>query len=168
LTRSNSGWHKGWFYLRNGSEEFTGNFIANPPRSWTDGPPKAEQERMFRDHWAVLARLRDAGVGLETVIGQYHTQGVIPLQRWPLHPCEMTANRAPWTGTVTAPELPSLNEIQRRVLLAIGRSTFVWPRLQLLLMLLNEGTEKLVSDFFFRQAWCLQSMLIFSEIHDDH
>jgi hypothetical protein len=48
---------------------FTGNSIANPPRSWTDGPPKAEQERMFKDHWVVLARLHDTGVGLATIIG---------------------------------------------------------------------------------------------------
>jgi hypothetical protein len=54
LTSSNNGWHKGWFYLRNDPEfalpTFIGNSIANPPRSWTDGPPMAEQERMFIDN----------------------------------------------------------------------------------------------------------------------
>jgi hypothetical protein len=72
LTSSNSGWHKGWFYLRNYPEfalpAFTRNSIGQGLRSWTDGPPKAEQERMFRDHWAVLTPLREAGVSLTTVI----------------------------------------------------------------------------------------------------
>jgi hypothetical protein len=174
LTSSNSGWHKWWFYLRKDPEfalpTFTGNSIANAPRSWNDGPPKAEQKKMFKDHWVMLARLHEAKVGLTTVIGQYHARGVVPLQRRPLCLCEMTASRAPWAGTVTTPELPSLIEIQRHVSLDIGKSTFVWPP-QLLPMLHNEGTEKFVSDFFFRQtfrpAWCLQLMLIFSEILSD-
>jgi hypothetical protein len=58
----------------------------------------------------VLTRLRDVGVNLATVISQYHTWGVIPLRRRPLRLCVMTADRAPWVGTVTASEFPSLNE----------------------------------------------------------
>jgi hypothetical protein len=46
LTSSNNSWHKGWFYLRNDPEfafpGFTGNSIGHVPRSWTDGPLKAE------------------------------------------------------------------------------------------------------------------------------
>jgi hypothetical protein len=46
LTSLNSGWHKGWFYLRNDPKfalpVFTGNSIAQGLRCWTDGPPKAE------------------------------------------------------------------------------------------------------------------------------
>jgi hypothetical protein len=120
LTSSNSGWHKGWFYLRNDPEfalpVYTGNSIAEPRRSWSDGPVKTEQEKMLKDHWLVLRRLRGAGI------------------------CEMTANRAPWTGTVTAPSLPSPLEVQRRVMEAIGRSTYLWPPSRLLLMLPSEGT----------------------------
>jgi hypothetical protein len=54
---------------------FTGNSIGQAPRSWTDGPPKAEQEKMFKEHWAVLTRLRNAGIDLATIIGQYHGRG---------------------------------------------------------------------------------------------
>jgi hypothetical protein len=115
LTSLYSGWHKGWFYLRNDPEftlsAFTGNSIGQVPRSWTDGPLKAEQEKMFKEHWVVLDRLRKAGVDLAAVIGQYHARGVVLLRRWPLCLCEMIARRAPWEGTVTAPELPSLDEI---------------------------------------------------------
>jgi hypothetical protein len=70
----NSGWHKGWFYLRNDPEfalpVFIGNSITNAPKSNTDGPPKAEQKRMFKDHWAVLACLHDTEVGMASVIDQ--------------------------------------------------------------------------------------------------
>jgi hypothetical protein len=45
-TSSNSGWHKGWFYLRNDPEfalpSYTGNSIEESRRSWADGPAKKE------------------------------------------------------------------------------------------------------------------------------
>jgi hypothetical protein len=54
LTSSNSGWHKGWFYLRNDPEfalpVYTGNSIAKSRRNWSDGPAKAEQEKIIKDH----------------------------------------------------------------------------------------------------------------------
>jgi hypothetical protein len=53
----------------------------------------------------------------------------------------MTVDRAPWTGTVTAPLLLSLLEVQRHVAQAIGRSTYSWPPSRLLPMLPNAGTE---------------------------
>jgi hypothetical protein len=58
LTSSNSDWHKGGFYLWNGPEfalpAYTGNSIAESRRNWSDGPAKTEQERILKDHWAVL------------------------------------------------------------------------------------------------------------------
>jgi hypothetical protein len=66
---------------------------------------------MLKDHWVVLTRLREAGVTVATIIGQYHAQGVVPLRRRPLRLYEMTADRAPWIGTMIAPAFPSLNEI---------------------------------------------------------
>jgi hypothetical protein len=143
LTSSNSSWHKGWFYLWNDPEfalpVFTGNFIAESRRNWSDGPAKTEQEKILRDHWAVLECIR-AGVTLAEVIGQYHARGVVPLRKRPLRLCEMTADRAPWVGTVTAPSLLSPLEVQRRVAQAIGTSTYLWPPLRLLPMLPNAGT----------------------------
>jgi hypothetical protein len=87
--------------LRNDPEfalpAFTGNSIGQSRRNWTDGPAKKEQEKILKDHWVVLGRLR-AGVTLSTIIGQYHTRGVVPLRRRPLRLCEMTADRAPLDG----------------------------------------------------------------------
>jgi hypothetical protein len=79
---------------------------------------------------------------LAEVIGQYHARGVVPLQRRPLRLCEMTTDRAPWTGTVTAPSLPLPLEVQRHVAQAIGRSTNSWPPSRLLPMLPNARTKK--------------------------
>jgi hypothetical protein len=97
LTSSNSGWRKGWFYLWNDPEfalsMYTGNSIAESRRNWSDGAAKAEQEKILKDHWAVLRCLRGAGVTLAEVLGQYHARGVLPLRRRPLRLYEMTADR---------------------------------------------------------------------------
>jgi hypothetical protein len=108
-----------------------------------DGPAKAEQEKMLKSHWAVLGRLRDAGITLAELVRQYHALGVVPLRRRPLRLCDMTAERAPWAGTVTAPELPSPLEVQCQVAQAIGRSAYSWPPSRMLPMLPNVGTKKL-------------------------
>jgi hypothetical protein len=67
-TSLNSGWHKGWFYLRNNPEftlpSYTERTIPESWRSWADGPTKKEQEKILKHHWAVLGRLRGAGVTL--------------------------------------------------------------------------------------------------------
>jgi hypothetical protein len=93
----------------------------------------------------VLGCLRNAGITLAEVIGQYHARGVVPLRRRPLRLYDMTADRASWVATVTAPELPSPLEVQRRVAQAIGRATYSWLPSRMLLMLPNAGTGKFVS-----------------------
>jgi hypothetical protein len=73
LTSSNSGGHRGWFYLQNDPEHalpsYTGCSIAKSQRNWADGPAKAEQEKMLKSHWAVPGRLRNAGITLAEVSG---------------------------------------------------------------------------------------------------
>jgi hypothetical protein len=147
LTSSNSGWHRGWFYLRNDPEHalpaYTSCSIAKSQRNWADGPAKTEQERMLKSHWAVLRGLRNAGITLAEVVGQYHARGVVPLWRRPLRLCDMTTDRAPWVGTVTAPKLPSPLEVQRRVAQAIRRATYSWPPSRMLPMLPMRGQRNL-------------------------
>jgi hypothetical protein len=84
----------------------------------------------------VLGHLRNAGITLAEVIGQYHARGVVPLRRRPLHLYDMTTDSPPWAGTVTALEPPSPLEVQRRVAQAIGRSNYSWPPSRMLPMLL--------------------------------
>jgi hypothetical protein len=63
---------------------------------------------MLKLHWAMLGRLRNAGITLVEVVGQYHARGVVPLRRRPLR---HDRRQSPWVGTLTAPELPSLLEV---------------------------------------------------------
>jgi hypothetical protein len=63
----------------------------------------------------VLTHLRGAEVTLSEVLGQYHARGDVSLWRRPLCFCEMMDDRAPWTGTVIAPTLLSLLEVQYHV-----------------------------------------------------
>jgi hypothetical protein len=99
LTSSNSGRHKGWFYVRNDPEfalpAYTGNSIVESWRNCSNGPMKTEQEKILKNHWAVLRCLRGVKVTLPEVLRQYHARGVVPLQRWPLHLCEITADQTP-------------------------------------------------------------------------
>jgi hypothetical protein len=52
LTSLKSGWHKGWFYLRNDPEfalsAFTGNSIGQAQRNWTDGLRRWRRKRCSR------------------------------------------------------------------------------------------------------------------------
>lgn len=70
--------------------------------------------------------LCDTRVDLASVIGSYHTLGIVPLQRRTLHMYQITPDKAPFVGMVIAHTRPSLDEIQRRVGQAIGKSRFVW------------------------------------------
>jgi hypothetical protein len=169
LTSSNSVWHKGWFYLRNDPEfalpSYTRNSTTESWRIWADGLAKKEQEKILKDHWAVLRRLRGPRVTLAEVIGQYHAQGVVPLRRRPLRLCDMTANQPPWEGTVTAPLLPSTLEVQCRMAQAIGRSPYSWLLSRLLSMLPNAGTKKGVSCWSSRFIlFAFVATSIFSEL----
>jgi hypothetical protein len=75
----------------------------------------------------VLVRLRKARVDLGAVIDQHHPWGVFPLRRRPLRLYEMTARKGPFAGIVTAPKPPPQDEVQRRVVLAIGKASYSWP-----------------------------------------
>jgi hypothetical protein len=169
LTNLNSGWHRGWFYLRNDPEHalmsYTGCSIAKSQRNWADGPTKKEQEKMLKSHWVVLGCLQNVGITLAEVVGRYHARGDVSLRRQPLRLCDMAANRAPWVGTVTTPELLSPLEVRRRVAQVIGRATYSWPSSRMLPMLHNAGTEKFVSCPSSRQvSFALCRGKIFSDL----
>jgi hypothetical protein len=66
---------------------------------------------MLKLHWAVQGHQRNTEIISAEVIRRYHARGVVPLRRRPLRLCDMMADRAPWVGTVTAPEPPSPLEV---------------------------------------------------------
>lgn len=91
LCSSNKGWHGQWFYLRNhgapstighGLLAFLPQVPSEAPQSWAWGVPKEGEKRMF-GAFAAVAFLRDRGVTLPGVIGNYLRRGVAPLMvRW--------------------------------------------------------------------------------------
>jgi hypothetical protein len=84
----------------------------------------------------------------------------------------MTTDRAPRTGTVTAPVLPLQNNIQCRVAQVIGKASYSWLLTRLLPMLPHEGTEKLVRSRSLRQVFVSPGFLglesASSEFTDDY
>jgi hypothetical protein len=123
LTSSNSGWHKGWFYLRNDPEfallTYTGNSITQGLRCWTDVPSKAEQAKLLKDHWAVLTRLRQAAVDRHQPVsrpggGTASKTAAAPLRddgrQGPLGR-DLDPARAPITGGDPAPRGTSNREV---------------------------------------------------------
>jgi hypothetical protein len=134
---------------------FIDNSISQSKRNWTDGPVKTKQEKILKDHWVMLGCLRGDGVTVSTVIGQYYACGVVPLRRRPLRLCEMTADRAPWAGTVTAPTVPSPLEIQCCMAQAIGKASYSWPLTRLISMPPHKGTEKLVNHCLIDEFWLI-------------
>jgi hypothetical protein len=50
VTKSNKGWHKPWFYLKNDAidclPEFTGCTIEEAPDQWGHGPVEKEKKRL--------------------------------------------------------------------------------------------------------------------------
>jgi hypothetical protein len=58
----------------------------------------------------------------------------VPLRRRTLHLCDMTTDKAPWVGMVTA-----------RARAFIGKATYSWPLSRMLPMLPSTGTKKFLS-----------------------
>ena len=72
LSKSNKGWHKLWFYLRNDAIAplpiFTGRLIEEAPDLWRYGTIEKEQKRL-RDLLKAIATLKGHGLRGTGVIG---------------------------------------------------------------------------------------------------
>ena len=95
-----------------------------------------------------LHEVKSRGVDLAEVIGAYLLRGVVPLRRRPLKLYQMTQERAPFVGTVTADPLPTTDEVRRRVRIIVGNPSLDFPREGVLPMLPAPETVVLVSPIF--------------------
>jgi hypothetical protein len=81
LISSNSGWHKGWFYLRNDENQlprYTGRVLTAREDRWTYGVSEAEKPRLD----PLLAALQQLRLrGLTAVATAFHHRRVMPLCR---------------------------------------------------------------------------------------
>jgi hypothetical protein len=77
LTKSNKGWHKLWFYLKNDATTplpvFSGRLIEEVPPEWGYGP--VEKKKRLRDLIGTIALLRTGDIHRASVIGAYHARG---------------------------------------------------------------------------------------------
>ena len=158
LSSSNKGWHSGWFYLRNDAArplpQYTGRTFDSAPQDWKWGASKTDRKNLDAA-LAALEAVKARGVDLAEVIGAYLLRGVVPLQLRTLKLYQMTEERAPFTGTVTANPLPTVDEVRRRLRTIMGNSSLEFPRQGVLPMLPDPGTVELVRAFPFRPRFSL-------------
>jgi hypothetical protein len=78
LTKSNKGWHKLWFYLKNDAATplpvFSGRLIEEVPSECRYFPAEKEKRRLH-DLLNVITQLRSGDVHGASVIGAYHARG---------------------------------------------------------------------------------------------
>ena len=75
LSKSNKGWHKLWFYLRNDAATplpiFTGHLIELAPDTWRHRPIAKEQKRLGNLLKAIVT-LKGHGLHRTSIVGAYH------------------------------------------------------------------------------------------------
>ena len=75
MSKSNKGWHKLWFYLRNDDDDplpiFTDRLIEEAPDVWRYGHIKKEQKRLG-DLLKAIVTLKSCSLRGTDVIGEYH------------------------------------------------------------------------------------------------
>jgi hypothetical protein len=102
LSKSNKGWHKQWFYLKNDTDApllaFTNRSIEEPPESWGWDPVDAEKRRLG-DLLMAIVLLKHHSLHATGIVRAYHARRVAPLMARVLSLYQMTPE-APLKGTV--------------------------------------------------------------------
>jgi hypothetical protein len=80
-SKSNKGWHKQWFYLKNDADAplpiFTDRLIEESPESWGWGPIDMEKRRLG-DLLKAITLLKHHDLYATSVVGAYHARRVVP------------------------------------------------------------------------------------------
>jgi hypothetical protein len=121
LISSNSGWHEGWFYLRNDENQlprYTGRVLTAREEHWSYGVPEAEKPRLD-PLLAALQQLRLRGLTAAAVAAGFHRRRVMPLCQRRLRLDQMTPE-ANLEGTRMSHESLTLEEVLRRARRMVG------------------------------------------------
>ena len=114
LSKSNKGWHKLWFYLRNDAAAplpiFTGRLIEEAPDAWRYGPIAKEQKRLG-DLLKAIMTLKGHGLHVTGVVGAYHIRRLVPLMARALPMYKMTPDSTPEGMVMVAYEALSVGEM---------------------------------------------------------
>jgi hypothetical protein len=98
MTTNNTGWERGWFYLRNaepGLPPYTGLVLRERPDSWSHGVSPASHRRRLDSLLAALRNLATRGLTAAIVLAFLHHRRVVPLMERPLCIYEMTETANP-------------------------------------------------------------------------
>jgi hypothetical protein len=121
LISSNSGWHDGWFYLRNDGDQlpkYSDRVLMAREENWMydvveDDKPKLEP---LLD---ALRRLRQRGLTVGMLAAAFHRRRVLPLTQRRLRLDEMMSE-ASLEGSRMSHESLSLDEVARRARWMVG------------------------------------------------
>jgi hypothetical protein len=149
-SKSNKGWHKQWFYVKNDAAAplpaFFGHLIKEAPPVWGWGPPEKEKKRL-RDLLDAIALLKSNDLRGVGVIGAYRVRRVALLMACALSLYEMVPS-AQLDGTVLA--LGELHdEVTQRIKEAMEESDVGFPILGHPSMWPDMGFIDMASSFWF-------------------
>jgi len=122
MTTNNSGWSRGWFYLRNFSgalPAFTNKVLRERPAKWDWGVSPPAQQARLEEITDALARLARKGLTAAGVIANFHRQRVIPLVERALPIYRLTPG-SKVEGSRTSSKLLSHTNAARRAKYAVA------------------------------------------------
>jgi hypothetical protein len=82
MTSNNADWDKGWFYLRNdgvGLPPYTRKVLMGKPDAWYHDVSPPSQQRRLESLTTALQHLADTGLGVASIIANFHHQRIAPL-----------------------------------------------------------------------------------------
>jgi hypothetical protein len=115
LISSNSGWHDGWFYLRNDDDrlpKFSSQVLMLREDNWLYGVVEEEKSKL-QPLLDALRRLCQRGLTVGMVAIAFHRRRVLPLMQRRLRIDEMTSGVS-LEGSRMSHETLSLDEVARR------------------------------------------------------
>jgi hypothetical protein len=146
LISSNSGWHEGWFYLRNDENQlprYTGRVLTAREDNWIYGVLEAEKPRLD-PLLAALQQLRLRGLMAAAVATVFHRRRVMPLCQRRLRLDQITLE-ASLEGSQMSNESLALEEVLRWAHRMVGN--FKVEEVDRVPMRPTQGFEPVVSVF---------------------
>jgi ribosome modulation factor len=143
LISSNSGWHDGWFYLRNDDDrlpKFSGRILMSREDNWSYGVIEEEKLKL-QPLLDMLRRLRQRGLTTGMVAATFHYRRVLPLMQRRLRIDEMMPSVS-LEGSQMSHETLPLDEVAQRARWMVG--SFKQEDIDKVLIRPNQGFQPLV------------------------
>jgi hypothetical protein len=93
MTSNNADWEKGWFYLCNDGvvlPQYIGKVLREKPDAWVHDMSPPSRQRRLKSLTSALRQLADSGLGVTSVITNFHHRRIIPLMERELCIFEMS------------------------------------------------------------------------------